>query len=96
MLEPAQDRVMRGVLLARVELIINRPVFAGDEAEFPESVADDVGRHVACVLQSVDVADLVTVEGRDRDLDDPLPGVNELDDDLGVEVEIVGVTLERD
>src|SRR5207244_2599314 len=52
--------------------------------------------HVPAVLHSIHVTDLVAVIGRDGKLKDPLPGQNELDDDLGVEVEIVRVELERD
>jgi hypothetical protein len=48
------------------------------------------------VPDAVDVADLVAVVGGDRHLDDPLPGVEQLDDDLGVEVEVVRVEREPD
>ena len=48
------------------------------------------------VLHAVHAADLVAVVGRDRQLDDALPGVQQLDDDLGVEVEVVRVEPERD
>jgi len=66
------------------------------EAGLLEPVPGHVHHHVAGVPQAVHVADLVAVVGGDRDLDDPLPGVVQLDDDLGVEVEVVGVAVERD
>ena len=52
----------------------------------------DVGR----VLHSVDVADLVSVVRRYRKLFDAQACCMELDDDLGVEVEVVGVAVEGD
>ena len=47
--------------------------------------------HVLRVLHPVHAADLVAVVRRNRELDDPLAGVDQLDDDLGVEVKEVRV-----
>ncbi len=66
------------------------------EAEVLRARLQRRARHVRGVLHAVDVADLVAVVRRDRHLADPLPGVEELDDDLGVEVEVVRVQVERD
>jgi hypothetical protein len=51
---------------------------------------------VAGVPEPVHPADLVAVERGDRYLFDALPGLVQLKDDLGVEVEVVRVPLERD
>ncbi len=56
-----------------------------------QAVLHGVGRDVLGVLHAVDPADLVAVVGRDRHLDDPLAGLDHLQDDLGVEVEVVAV-----
>src|SRR2546423_14433015 len=47
------------------------------------------------VLHSVDVANLVAVEGRDRQLGDAQFFQDELNDDLGVEMKVVRVFLKR-
>ena len=47
------------------------------------------------VFEAVDVADLVAVIGGNGQFFDAQPGTEQLDDDLGVEVEIVGVGGER-
>ena len=52
--------------------------------------------HIPGVAQPIDVADLVTVIGGDRDFDDPQLLQHQLDDDLCVEVKLVRVELERD
>ena len=52
--------------------------------------------HVPGVGQPVHPGDLVSVEGGNRQLDDARPGVEQLEDDLGVEVEVVGVQLQRE
>ena len=44
----------------------------------------------------VHARDLVAVEGGDRNLHDRTPGRDELDQDLGVEVEVVRIELKRD
>ena len=67
--------------------------------EHPQAVGDSLERRQQDVLgvpDAVDVADLVAVVRRDRHLDDPLPDVEQLDDDLGVEVEVVRVEREPD
>jgi hypothetical protein len=51
--------------------------------------------HVVGVAHAVDVADLVAVVGRDRHLEDALACHDELNDDFRVEMEDVGVALER-
>ena len=75
--------------------------FERDAAAVPEtgllqSVGDHVLRDVCRVAHAVDVADLVPVVGRDRYLCDTHSGIVELDDDLRVEVESVGVELVGD
>ena len=79
------------LVLVRGEGQLARP-----EAQLVEPIPRDVGGDVLGVAQTVHVADLVAVVGRDRHLDDPLAGLVELHDDLGVEVEPIGVALERD
>ena len=66
------------------------------EAEPAQPVASSIGNDVLGVDEPVHVADLVAVVRRDRRLDDRFPSRVELQDDLGVEVEAVGVLLERD
>ncbi len=51
--------------------------------------------NVPRVFDAIDAADLVAVVGGDGQFADAQPGQHELDDDLGVEMEIVGVALER-
>ena len=68
----------------------------GAEADAREPVADDVEADVPRVGEAVHAADLVAVVGRDRHLRDPRARVDELQQDLGVEVEAVAVLLERD
>src|SRR6266436_5269820 len=48
-----------------------------------------------CVLQSVHVTDFVAVKCRDRQLDDAQFFQHELNDDLGIKMEIVRVFFER-
>jgi len=79
------DGARRAVVLAVVEQVHLLGARAGGRDH-------DVGR----VAQPVHVADLVAVIGRDRHLEQALLGQHELDDDLGVEVEDVGVEVERD
>ncbi len=94
--QPLEDDAV-GAVVALLDLVLGpdrcRP--AGEEPVLGEPVADHVGGHVARVLHAVDRADLVAVVRGDGDLDDALAGVDELDDDLGVEVEPVAVLLER-
>ena len=59
------------------------------------TVAKHIARDESRVFEPVDVGDLGPVEGRDRHLVDPPPRLVQLHDDLGVEVEVVGVALER-
>src|SRR5262245_25510545 len=93
-LHPAEDGTMRAVegLLERV-LALGRPSRAPEPCLL-RPIAHDVGGDVTRVTEAVDVADLVAVVGRDRDLLDGHPSVDEPDDDLGVEVEPVGVRLD--
>ena len=56
-------------------------------------VAIDGFGHIFGVLQAVYIADLGAVVGRDRDLFDAEPFVAQFDDDLRVEVEIIGHVL---
>jgi hypothetical protein len=81
--ERVDDDRVRGVLaLLQLVLATDRHPLVRAEPHLGEPVLDDVTDHVARVLHPVDVADLVAVVGRDRDLDDPLPLIQELDDDL--------------
>ncbi len=68
--------------------------FTAAEPHLVQSVSSDELRDVPGVLQSVDVTDLVAVVRGDRDLLDACAGLDQLHDDLGVEVETVGVLLE--
>src|SRR5437762_1955411 len=52
--------------------------------------------YLACVFHAVDVADLVSVVSGDRDLFNAIALMVELDDDLRVEVEILGHVAEVD
>ena len=87
---------MRG-LLALLELVrlARERQFARAEPHLVGAVAHRVLRHVAGVPQSVHVTDLVPVVSRDRHFDDALLRLYELDDDFGVEVETIGVSLKR-
>ena len=48
------------------------------------------------VGDSIDAADFISVVSRDRHLLDPVPALEELEDDLCVEVPVVGHPLQRD
>ena len=96
-LEQRGDAAVRAVL-AGLELVL---LVEGDAAPVAEAgllqpVGNDVLGDVGGVAHAVDVADLIAVVGGDGHLGDPHPGIVELDDDLGVEVEPVGVPLERE
>ena len=71
------------------------PVLPAPEPGLAEAVAQGVDHDRPGVGDALDVADLVAVEGRRRDLGDALPGPDELQDDLGVEVEAVAVGRQR-
>src|SRR2546428_1862533 len=87
---------MRAVV-ARLQMVFGRLVQAGpSDPGVPEAMAQDVDAHVPGIFQTVDVADLVAVIGRDGYLADPLAGAQQLEGDLRVEVEAVRVALERD
>src|SRR5512141_1307807 len=86
---------VRGALaLFEVVLVARRDPSVGTEPHSVQAVDDDVTDDIARVLHPVYVADLVAVIGRDRDLDDPLAAIEELDDDLGVKVKSVPVVNE--
>ena len=93
--QPGEDAAV-GAVGTRLEVVVRAHAGggAGTQTPFLQPVAHDVGHHVLGVLDPVDVADLVAVVGRDGHLDDAPSGVVQLDDDLGVEVEVVGVGLE--
>src|ERR1022692_3937 len=96
-LEQRRDPTVRTVLTG-FELIL---LVEGDAAAIAETgllhpIGHDVLGDVGGVAQAVDIADLIAVVGGNRYFSDSHPGVVELDDDLGVEVEPVGVPLERD
>ena len=90
------DPTVRAVL-GRLELVL---LVEGDPAAVAESgllqaVGDDVLGDVLGISHAVDVADFISVVRGDRHLGDPHAGVVQLDDDLGIEVEPIGVLLER-
>ena len=93
--QPAEDDVVRAAraLLELVGLAVERELAAA-EAHLVGAVAEDVTGDVPGVAETVHVADLVAVVGGDRDLDDALPGLEQLHDDLRVEVEVVVVAVE--
>ncbi len=79
-----------GAAVVHVELRMMDEVHAvGPGAQHRSDAVERVGN-------ALDVADLVAVVGGDRHLDDPHPLGEQLDDDLGIEVEVAGVVLERD
>ena len=93
----------RDDLLVRRELAFFHLVIAGRERgvaraepDLVHAVTNDIGDDVARVSHPVHVTDLVAVIRGDRHLDDALPRLDELDDDLSVEVEAVVVLFERD
>ena len=72
-----------------------RPRSPRPKPDLAEAVADRVDHDVAGVGDPVHPRDLVAVVGGDRDLDDPAVRAEQLQDDLGVEVEPVAVADER-
>ena len=72
------------------------PEVAASEPVLAEAVPNGVDHDVAGVGDAVDPRDLVAVVGRDRHLDDAFAGTEQLQDDLGVEVEVVAVADERE
>ena len=60
-----------------------------------QPVAEGFAEDVLPVLHTLHVALFVTVMGGNVELLDPGPDVHGLEQDLGVEVEVVGVDLER-
>jgi hypothetical protein len=91
--KPVQEHPVGAGHLQGVEVGL-RGGHTAAEATLVDPVTDDVARDVPGVLDPVDVADLVPVIGRDRDLDDPLLRSDQAEDDLGVEVEAVAVGRE--
>ncbi len=81
--------VVRGRRLAVEAAIVEEPHPLGARHQHRS-------HHVPRVLEAVHVADLVAVIGGDGQLLDAEAGEEELDDDLGVEVEVVGVEGEGD
>ena len=87
-LEPVVSVAARRGLAVEAAVVEEpQPLGAGNEHRL---------RDIPGVLQAVHAADLVPVVGGDRQLLQPEPGEEELDDDLGVEVEVVRVQRERD
>ncbi len=97
MLEHLQDLAVGAVRrwLERVGLG-DATELARPESGATEAVPHGVDDHVGRVAHSVDATDLVAVVGGNRNLDDLLLRRGELQDDLGVEVESVGVGDERE
>ena len=54
---------------------------SGPEAHLVDSIANDVLQHILCIPEAIDVADLIPVERRDRNLDDHFFGLEELKDE---------------
>jgi hypothetical protein len=67
-----------------------------EDARLVGGVAEGGQGDVSRAGEPVHPGDLAAVIGGDGQLDDPRPGVEELEDDLGVEVEVVGVELQRE
>jgi hypothetical protein len=84
--------------VGELELVVGRGErhLTGAEAHLVQPIPGDVTGDIAGVTQAVDVADLVAVVGGDGYLGDGAAALVQLQDDLGVEVEAVGVRLERD
>ena len=95
--EPGQDPPVRrvGVELPLVRATRERHL-PRPEAHLLGAIPQHLPRHVLGVLDAVHVADLVAVVRRDRNLLQPLPRLEQLQDDLRVEVEAVRVLVERD
>src|SRR5438874_7153519 len=66
------------------------------QTELVETRPERRSENVSCVLETVYVANFVAVERRNGQFDDPHFFPQELNDDLGIELEIVRVFLERD
>src|SRR5450631_3228491 len=94
--EEREDATVRTVwALLELVLVAEGDALTVAEARLVQSVPRDVGHDVSGVPHPLDVADLVAVVSRNRYLPNQLPGVVHLNDDLGVEVEPVGILLER-
>src|SRR6266576_2068615 len=72
-----------------VELPVEKQIY------LMEARAEHCSKNVCRVFQSIHVADFVAIKRRDRELDDLQFFQHELNDDLGVEMEIVRVALKR-
>src|ERR1700674_1711832 len=93
--EVAQDSSVNALVILEELLILGREGgLAAPEPELVGAVTQRVDRAVLRVTEAVHVADLVPIEGGDRQFHDALPRLVKLDNDLAVEVIIVGVALE--
>src|SRR6185312_16407725 len=84
---------LRGVMLERNRRAIVTAIV--ENAELLHARFERREHHVERISDAVDAADFVAVISRDRQLTDlALREKHELDDDLGVEMEVVRVPLE--
>src|SRR6185312_1893079 len=90
-----QDGVRRALTFLEVVLVARGNPAVCAESHPIQAVGNNITDDRACVLHSIHVADLVAVIGRDRDLNDALTTIEELDDDLSVKIESVRVVHER-
>ena len=68
-----------------------------ENAEFLETSLDGGDHYVECIAHAVDAADFIAVISRDRQFADfPLGEKHQLNDDFGIEMEVVGIALEGD
>jgi hypothetical protein len=89
-------RVAELEIVVRVALADRIEAALVEQAGAVEDVAHRGEHHVLGVLHPVHAGDLVSVVGGDGQLEDAGPRVEQLEDDLGVEVEVVGVEREGD
>jgi hypothetical protein len=95
--ESESDGVARArQVLQRVAGVVLGELRGADAAGTGAPVAQHRRDDIACVTEALDAADLVAIVRGDRNLDDPHALVLELDDDLGVEVEVIGHRREVD
>jgi len=74
-----------GVVVIQIELgVMNQIDAVGPVSQYRRNAVEGVRK-------TIDTTQLVTVIGRDRHLDNPFPLGDELNNDLGVKVEIVRV-----
>jgi hypothetical protein len=65
------------------------------ESHLRQAILRDVPNDVSGISHAAYIADLVTVIRRNRHFYNPLPGIEQLNDDLRIEIEAVGVVPQR-